>query len=35
MKFASFKINGATGWGLIDGNEVVDLGASCATSFPI
>jgi 2-keto-4-pentenoate hydratase/2-oxohepta-3-ene-1,7-dioic acid hydratase in catechol pathway len=27
MKFASFKINGATSWGLIDGNEAVDLGA--------
>ena len=34
MKFASFKINGATGWGLIDGNDVVDLGAA-ARRFPI
>ena len=27
MKFASFEINGARSWGLIDGNDVVDLGA--------
>jgi 2-keto-4-pentenoate hydratase/2-oxohepta-3-ene-1,7-dioic acid hydratase in catechol pathway len=27
MKFASFKINGTTSWGLIDGAEAVDLGA--------
>lgn len=27
MKFASFKINGTTSWGLIEGNEAVDVGA--------
>ena len=27
MKFASFRISGATSWGLIDGAEAVDLGA--------
>jgi len=27
MKFASFRINGTTSWGLIDGVEAVDLGA--------
>ena len=28
MKLASFKINGATSWGLIDGTEAVDVGAT-------
>ncbi|HZE53688.1 MAG TPA: fumarylacetoacetate hydrolase family protein [Bradyrhizobium sp.] len=34
MKFASFKINGATSWGLIDGAEAVDLGAALRDRFP-
>src|SRR5258708_33184026 len=34
MKFASFKINGTTSWGLIDGNEAVDLGAVLRDRFP-
>ena len=34
MKFASFKVNGATSWGLIDGNEVADLGAAVRDRFP-
>ncbi len=34
MKFASFKINGATTWGLIDGTEAVDLGAALRGQFP-
>jgi len=34
MKFASFRINGATSWGLIDGNEAVDLGAVLRDRFP-
>ena len=34
MKFASFKINGAPSWGLIGGNEVVDLGAAVRDRFP-
>jgi 2-keto-4-pentenoate hydratase/2-oxohepta-3-ene-1,7-dioic acid hydratase in catechol pathway len=34
MKFASFKINGATSWGLIDGTEAVDLGALMRGRFP-
>jgi 2-keto-4-pentenoate hydratase/2-oxohepta-3-ene-1,7-dioic acid hydratase in catechol pathway len=34
MKFASFKINGATSWGLIDGNEAADLGAAVRDRFP-
>ena len=34
MKFASFKVNGATSWGLIDGNDVVDLGATVRDRFP-
>jgi 2-keto-4-pentenoate hydratase/2-oxohepta-3-ene-1,7-dioic acid hydratase in catechol pathway len=34
MKFASFKINGATTWGLIDGAEAVDVGASLRGQFP-
>src|SRR5579863_10189501 len=33
MKFASFKINGATSWGLIDGNDVADLGAVLRDRF--
>jgi 2-keto-4-pentenoate hydratase/2-oxohepta-3-ene-1,7-dioic acid hydratase in catechol pathway len=34
MKFATFKINGTTSWGLIDGSEVVDLGAHLRDRFP-
>src|ERR1700728_2706950 len=34
MKFASFEINGAKTWGLIDGNEAVDLGAVLPDRFP-
>jgi 2-keto-4-pentenoate hydratase/2-oxohepta-3-ene-1,7-dioic acid hydratase in catechol pathway len=34
MKFASFKINGAASWGLIDGAEAVDLGAALRDRFP-
>ena len=34
MKFASFKINGIASWGLIEGSEVVDLGASLRDRFP-
>jgi 2-keto-4-pentenoate hydratase/2-oxohepta-3-ene-1,7-dioic acid hydratase in catechol pathway len=33
MKFASFKINGTTSWGLIDGAEAVDLGALTRDRF--
>ena len=33
MKFASFKINGAASWGLIDGAEAVDLGAALRDRF--
>jgi 2-keto-4-pentenoate hydratase/2-oxohepta-3-ene-1,7-dioic acid hydratase in catechol pathway len=34
MKFASFKINGTTSWGLIDGTDVIDLGALSRDRFP-
>jgi 2-keto-4-pentenoate hydratase/2-oxohepta-3-ene-1,7-dioic acid hydratase in catechol pathway len=34
MKFASFKINGTTSWGLVDGAEAVDLGALLRDRFP-
>jgi 2-keto-4-pentenoate hydratase/2-oxohepta-3-ene-1,7-dioic acid hydratase in catechol pathway len=33
MKFASFEINGARSWGLVDGNDVVDLGALLRSRF--
>ena len=33
MKFASFEIEGASSWGLIDGNDVVDLGAALRDRF--
>ena len=33
MKFASFKINGAASWGLIDGADAVDLGALLRDRF--
>jgi 2-keto-4-pentenoate hydratase/2-oxohepta-3-ene-1,7-dioic acid hydratase in catechol pathway len=33
MKFATFKINGATSWGLIDGNDVLDVGAVVRDRF--
>jgi 2-keto-4-pentenoate hydratase/2-oxohepta-3-ene-1,7-dioic acid hydratase in catechol pathway len=34
MKFASFKVNGAESWGLIDGEQAVDLGALLRDRFP-
>jgi 2-keto-4-pentenoate hydratase/2-oxohepta-3-ene-1,7-dioic acid hydratase in catechol pathway len=34
MKFASFKIKAATTWGLIDGSEAVDVGATLRDKFP-
>ena len=34
MKFASFGINGATSWGLIDGAQAVDLGAHFRDRYP-
>ena len=34
MKFATFKINSTTSWGLVDGSEVVDLGASLRDRLP-
>ena len=34
MKFASFKISGPASWGLIDGEEAVDLGALFRDRFP-
>jgi 2-keto-4-pentenoate hydratase/2-oxohepta-3-ene-1,7-dioic acid hydratase in catechol pathway len=34
MKFASFKINGPASWGLIDGEEAVDLGALFRDRLP-
>lgn len=34
MKFASFAINGIPSWGLIDGAQVVDLGAHFADRYP-
>jgi 2-keto-4-pentenoate hydratase/2-oxohepta-3-ene-1,7-dioic acid hydratase in catechol pathway len=34
MKFASFKINGAPSWGLIDGSDAIDLGAISRDRFP-
>jgi 2-keto-4-pentenoate hydratase/2-oxohepta-3-ene-1,7-dioic acid hydratase in catechol pathway len=34
MKFASFKIKGTTTWGLIDGSEAVDVGATLRGKFP-
>ena len=34
MKFASFKINGTASWGLVDGGEVVDLGAALRDRLP-
>jgi hypothetical protein len=34
MKFASFKINGTASWGLIDGTEAVDVGATLRGQFP-
>ena len=33
MKFASFKINGATSWGLVDGAHVADVGALLRDRF--
>jgi 2-keto-4-pentenoate hydratase/2-oxohepta-3-ene-1,7-dioic acid hydratase in catechol pathway len=34
MKFASFKVNGTQSWGLIDGEQAVDLGALLRDRFP-
>lgn len=34
MKFASFEVNGAESWGLIDGEQAVDLGALLRDRFP-
>jgi 2-keto-4-pentenoate hydratase/2-oxohepta-3-ene-1,7-dioic acid hydratase in catechol pathway len=34
MKFASFSISGTPSWGLIDGEEAVDLGAVLGDRFP-
>lgn len=34
MKFASFKVNGTKSWGLIDGQQAVDLGALLRDRFP-
>jgi 2-keto-4-pentenoate hydratase/2-oxohepta-3-ene-1,7-dioic acid hydratase in catechol pathway len=34
MRFASFKVNGATSWGLIDGSDVVDIGMVLRDRFP-
>jgi 2-keto-4-pentenoate hydratase/2-oxohepta-3-ene-1,7-dioic acid hydratase in catechol pathway len=34
MKFASFSINGAPTWGLIDGTEALDLGVVWRDRFP-
>jgi 2-keto-4-pentenoate hydratase/2-oxohepta-3-ene-1,7-dioic acid hydratase in catechol pathway len=34
MKFGSFKVNGAESWGLIDGEQAVDLGALLRDRFP-
>jgi 2-keto-4-pentenoate hydratase/2-oxohepta-3-ene-1,7-dioic acid hydratase in catechol pathway len=34
MKFATFKANGTTTWGLIDGEEAVDLGTAAQERYP-
>ncbi|CCD84457.1 putative bifunctional enzyme with isomerase/decarboxylase activity [Includes:5-carboxymethyl-2-hydroxymuconate delta-isomerase/ 5-oxopent-3-ene-1,2,5-tricarboxylate decarboxylase] [Bradyrhizobium sp. ORS 285] len=34
MKFASFKINNVTSWGLVEGDEIADLGAILRDRFP-
>jgi 2-keto-4-pentenoate hydratase/2-oxohepta-3-ene-1,7-dioic acid hydratase in catechol pathway len=34
MKLATFKANGTTTWGLIDGEEAVDLGAALRDRYP-
>jgi 2-keto-4-pentenoate hydratase/2-oxohepta-3-ene-1,7-dioic acid hydratase in catechol pathway len=34
MKFASFRVNGTKSWGLIDGEQAVDLGALLRDRFP-
>ena len=34
MKFATFKANGTTTWGLIDGDEAIDLGAMLRDRYP-
>ncbi len=34
MKFASFKVNGAKTWGLVDAEQAVDLGALLRDRFP-
>jgi 2-keto-4-pentenoate hydratase/2-oxohepta-3-ene-1,7-dioic acid hydratase in catechol pathway len=34
MKFATFKINGTTTWGIIDGDDAVDLGTALRDRYP-
>jgi 2-keto-4-pentenoate hydratase/2-oxohepta-3-ene-1,7-dioic acid hydratase in catechol pathway len=34
MKFATFKANGTTTWGLIDGDEAIDLGTTLRDRYP-
>jgi 2-keto-4-pentenoate hydratase/2-oxohepta-3-ene-1,7-dioic acid hydratase in catechol pathway len=34
MKFASFKANGTTTWGLIEGDEAIDLGTTLRDRYP-
>ncbi|CCE01621.1 fumarylacetoacetate hydrolase family protein [Bradyrhizobium sp. STM 3809] len=34
MKFASFEINNVTSWGLVEGDEIADLGAALRDRFP-
>jgi 2-keto-4-pentenoate hydratase/2-oxohepta-3-ene-1,7-dioic acid hydratase in catechol pathway len=34
MKFATFKVNGTKSWGLIDGEQALDLGALLRDRFP-
>src|SRR6478672_7399794 len=34
MKFASFKLNNTASWGLVEGDEVADLGALLRDRFP-
>ncbi len=34
MKFATFKANGITTWGIIDGDEAVDLGTALRDRYP-
>jgi 2-keto-4-pentenoate hydratase/2-oxohepta-3-ene-1,7-dioic acid hydratase in catechol pathway len=34
MKFATFKVNGTTTWGVIDGDDAMDLGTALRDRFP-